>query len=99
MKNLFAAVLQFLFFLIIFGVFSFFPPFHLEHVVGTNGEGTRVFIWDGLLIATVLFVLALAVQAARKRIARAGLWTTAAYVVAILVGIAFKLGFKTNPGF
>jgi hypothetical protein len=98
MKNVFAAVLQFLFFLIVFGVFSFIPPFHLEHVVGRNGEGTRVFIWDGLLIATVLFVLVLAVEAARKRIARAGLWTSGAYVLAVLVGLAFKLGFKTNPG-
>ena len=97
MKNVFAAVAQFVLFLVVFAAFSFVPPLHLEHVLGTTAEGTRVFIWDGLLISALLFVVILGVEAARKRLARAGVWTTAAFVLAALVGLAIKLGFKTNP--
>lgn len=99
MKNVFAAVAQFLLFLIVFAAFSFFPLLHLEHVLGTNAEGTRVFIWDGLLISAALFVLVLGIEAACKRLTASGLWTTGAFVLAVLVGLAIKLGFKTNPGF
>jgi hypothetical protein len=99
MKNVFAAIAQFVLFLIVFAVFSFMPLFHLEHVVGTNGEGTRVFIWDGLLIAAVLFIVILGIEAIRRRIRASGIWTSAAFVLAVLLGLAFKLGFKTNPGF
>jgi hypothetical protein len=98
MKNVFACIAQFVLFLVVFAAFSFVPPLHLEHVLGTNAEGTRVFIWDGLLITGLFFVVILVIEAARKRIARAGVWTTAAFVLAVLLGLAIKLGFKTNPG-
>src|SRR5579871_6468718 len=98
MMKVFAGAIQFVLFLVVFAVFSFFPPLRIEHVVGTSADGTRIFIWDGLLIATLFFALVLCVEAALRRLARAGIWTFAAFLLAMLVGLAIKLGFKTNPG-
>ena len=58
MKVLFA-FLKFLLFLIVFAAGSFFPPFHIEHVLGTTPDGTRIFIWDGVVLMVILFVLLL----------------------------------------
>jgi hypothetical protein len=98
-KNVFACFAQFVLFFVIFAAFSFLPPLHLEHVVDTTADGPRVFIWDGLLIAAVLFVVILLIEAAMKRIRTAGVWTTVAFALAIVIGFAAKLGFKTNTSF
>lgn len=95
MKNAFVTFLQFVLFLLVFAAFSFIPPMHLQHVVGTTSDGTRVFIWDGLLISFVLFVVILAIEAARRRIRSGGVWTTVAFILAVAIGLAIKLGFKT----
>jgi hypothetical protein len=84
---------------VVFAAFSFIPPLHLQHVVGTTADGTRVFIWDGLLIAAVLFVVILAIEAARRRIRTSGVWTTVAFALAVAVGLGIKLGFKTVSSF
>jgi hypothetical protein len=94
-KNVFFAVLQFVLFLIVFAAGSFFPPLHLQHVISDTPEGTRVFILDGLLLASLLFLLILVIEAARKRTRTAGMWTTAAFVLAVAAGLAAKLGFLT----
>jgi len=95
-KNVIFAVLQFVLFLMVFAAGSFFPVFHLQHVVAITAEGTRVFIWDGLLLSILLFFLILLIETLRKRIAAAGLWTTIAFVLAVVAGYAIKLGFKTS---
>lgn len=99
MKNVFVAVLQFILFLLVFVVFSFRPLMNLQQVIGPTPDGTRVFIWDGLLLSTLLYVAMLGIEAARRRIAQAGVWTTAAFVLAIGAGLAIKLGFKTISSF
>lgn len=99
MKNVLVAFLQFLLFIVVFAAFSFVPPFHIEHVLGTTSDGTRVFIADGLVITTLLFIAILAIEAARKRLRRSGMLTTAAFAAAVLIGLAIKLGFKTNSPF
>ena len=99
MKNVVVTILQFVLFLVVFAAFSFVPPIHLQHVVGSTSDGTRVFIWDGLLIAAVLFVLILAIEAARRRIRTSGVWTTVAFAMAVVIGLAIKLGFKTTSSF
>ena len=99
MKNVVITIVQFVLFLVVFAAFSFVPPMHLQHVVGSTSDGTRVFIWDGLLIAAVLFVLILAIEAARRRIRTSGLWTTVAFAMAVVIGLAIKLGFKTTSSF
>jgi len=99
MKNVFLALLQFVLFLVAFAAFSFFPVMNLQYVVGPTRDGTRVFIWDGLLISALLYVVILGLEAARKRIAGAGMWTTAAFVLAAGLGLAIKLGFRTISSF
>ena len=96
-KNVIFAVLQFVLFLVVFAAGSFLPPFHIERVLGVTPDGTRIFIWDGALLMTGLFVLILLIEALRKRIGRAGLWTAIAFVLAALAGYAAKLGFLTRP--
>ena len=94
-KNVLLAILQLILFLIVFAAGSFLPPFHLQHIVSRTAEGAHIFIWDGLLLATLLMILILGIEAARKRIGRAGLWTIVAYVLAIGAGLMAKLGFMT----
>jgi hypothetical protein len=96
MKNLLFAVLQFILFFVVFGAFSFFPLFHFERVMGTTADGTRIFIWDGLLLSFALSVLVLVIEAVRGRIQRAGPWTSLAFVLSTLAGLALKFGFLTR---
>jgi hypothetical protein len=95
MKQAIFAVLQFLLFLVIFAVGSFLPPFHIRQVVGHSVEGTRIFYADGLMLAAVTMLLVLGIEAARKRIRTAGVWTVAAFVLAAALGLAMKFGFTT----
>ena len=99
MKNVFVTILKFVLFFCVFAIFSFIPPMHLQHVVGPTSDGTRVFIWDGLLMSALLFVVILAIEAARKRISTSGTWTTVAFALAVMIGLAIKLGFKTISSF
>lgn len=96
-KNIFFALVQFVLFLVVFAAGSFFPPFHLEHVVGATPDGTRIFVMDGIVFTTVLFALILVVEAFRKRLNTAGPWTTTAFVLASFAGYAAKFGFLTRP--
>ncbi|HXE09346.1 MAG TPA: hypothetical protein VN612_15690 [Acidobacteriaceae bacterium] len=96
MKNLFFAFFQFVIFFVIFGAFSLFPPFHLEKVIGTTAEGTRIFIWDGLLISFALAILIMVIETVRGRIQRAGPWTSGAFVLSTVAGLALKFGFLTH---
>jgi hypothetical protein len=95
-KKVFFTILQFILFFVVFGAGSFFPPFHIEHVLSVTADGTRVFIWDGVLLMTALFAVILLIQAARKRIGTSGPWTALAFVLAGLAGYAEKLGFLTK---
>jgi hypothetical protein len=95
MKRVLFALLQFVLFLLVFAVGSFLPPFHIERVVSVTPEGTRMFIWDGVVLMTLLWAMILLIETLRKRIASAGLWTTAAFALALVAGLAAKLGFLT----
>ena len=95
-KNVFFALLQFVLFILVFGAGSFFPPFHMEHVIGTTPDGTRIFVWDGVVLMVLLFIAILLLEAVRKRIRQAAPWTTLALVLAGIAGYAAKLGFLTR---
>jgi hypothetical protein len=97
MKNVLFAILKFLLFLIVFFAGSFFPPFHIYRVVGVTPDGTRIFIWDGFLLMTALFLVLLLIEALRKRLATSGQWTAAAFLLAGIAGYAAKFGFLTQP--
>jgi hypothetical protein len=95
MKVLFA-ILKFVLFLIVFATGSFFPPFHIEHVIAVTPDGTRIFIWDGALLMTGLFLIILLIEMARKRLSSSGPWTAAAFALAAIAGYAAKFGFLTR---
>ena len=96
MKNLLFFTLQFALFFAVFAAFSLSLHPHIESVIGTTPEGDRIFVWDGLLLSLALAVFILIVEAARKRIRRAGPWTAAAFVLSTLCGFLQKFGLFTH---
>ena len=99
MKKVLVTVLQLVLFLLVFLAGSFFPPFHVEHVLIATPGAARVFIADGLLLMVALYVLILIVEAIAKRLRTAALWTTVAFLLAILFGFMMKFGFLTRSTF
>jgi hypothetical protein len=91
MKNVLFALLQFVLFLLVFAAGSFLPPFKIVHVISITADGTRAFYWDGVVLMVVLFAVILLIEAARKRVHSAALWTAVAFVLAF--GVAAKLSF------
>jgi hypothetical protein len=96
MKNAIFAALQFALFLVVFLVGSLSLHPHVQSVLGTTPDGTRIFVWDGLLLSLALAMVILVVEALRKRILRAGPWTAAAFVLSTIAGLAMKFGLTTR---
>lgn len=96
MKNVLFALLKFILFLLVFAAGSFFPPLHVERVLSVTPDGTRIFVWDGVLLMTLLFLVILLIESLRKRVAISGPWTAAAFVLAGIAGYASKFGFLTR---
>jgi hypothetical protein len=99
MKKAVLAILQFFLFLIVFGAGSLFPPFHFEHVLIATPGVTRIFVADGLLLMFALYLLILLVEVMRKRVRIAAPWTTLAVILAAVLGLMMKFGFKTLSAF
>lgn len=98
-KKILFAFLQFLLFLVVFAVGSFLHPFHLRWgVTVTSGNVTRFFVPDGLLLAIGILIAIVVLQAIRKRTCNTT-WTIVAFLVAVAVGYAAKLGFVTRDIF
>lgn len=95
-KNVFFTILKFILFFVVFAAGSFFPPFHIERVLGTTPDGTRIFIWDGVLLMVALFVVILLIEALRKRLSTSAQWTALAFLLAGLAGYMAKFGFLTR---
>jgi hypothetical protein len=94
MKRAFFTFLQFVLFLLTFAVGSFLPAFHLLPTIATKfAGGTRMFLWDGVLLMILLLAVILIVEAVRKRLSSAAVWTALAFVLATLLGLAMKFGF------
>jgi hypothetical protein len=96
MKKLLLTLVQFVLFFVTFAAGSFLKPLHLRQVLSVTSDGTRVFIWDGVLLMLALFVLLLVIEAARRRLRTAAPWTTLALLLAAAAGFALKLGFLTS---
>ena len=99
MKNVVVTILQLILFLVVFFLGSLFPPFHFEHVLIATPGTTRIFVADGLVLALVLFVLIVILEAVRKRLRIAAPWTTLAFLLAVVFGLMMKFGFKTMSAF
>lgn len=96
MKSTLLTILQFFLFVIVFAAGSFFPPLHLEHVLGTTAAGTRVFVADGVVLMIALYILILVIELIRKRISQAAPFTSLALVLAALFGYVMKFGLLTR---
>jgi hypothetical protein len=97
MKTTLAVLVQFVLFLVVDAVGSiFYHPFHIQTALPGTPLAPRSFVWDGLMLMALLWLLLLIVDALRKRLRRAGPWSTLALVIAALTGYALKLGFVTR---
>jgi hypothetical protein len=89
------AVLQLLLFLAVFFVGSIIlPAFGLlpNKVVAIGNH--LLFTYDGVVLMLLVYLLVLAIEAARRRLRSGGL-TTIAFVLALVLGFAMKFGLKT----
>jgi hypothetical protein len=99
MKRVTLAIFQFVLFLIVFGAGSFLPPFHFEHILIATPGFTRIFVADGLLLMFALYIVIVLVEVTRKRLRNSVLWTTVAVILAAVLGLMMKFGFKTLSAF
>ncbi len=96
MKKALATFLQLVLFLLVFGAFSLFPPFHLQHALHAAPGTTRVFIADGLVLMLALYLVILSVEALLKRLPAAAPWTSLALALAAILGFLMKFGLLTR---
>lgn len=99
MKKAIFTVLQLILFVLIFGVGSLLPPFHLQHVLSSSPSATRIFVADGLLLMFAAYLLFVLAEALMKRLRTAAPWTTLAVVLATILGFMMKFGFLTRSAY
>lgn len=97
MKRVISGVLQFILFLVVFVLGSLLPSAHLSFLplpmLTVSTSPGRVFVYDGVLLAFMVYGLILLIASARKRIRMAWLTSTIALVLALILGWA--TGFKS----
>jgi hypothetical protein len=97
MKRAFAILAQFLLFLFVDAAGSiFYHPFHIESSLSGTAVAQRSFVWDGVILMSLLYGLLLAIAALRKRIGSAAPDSTVALVLAAVAGYLMKFGFVTH---
>jgi hypothetical protein len=99
MKNVVVTILKIFLFLLVFGAGSFLPPFHFEHVIIATPGVTRIFVADGLLLMFAVYIVIVLVEVTRKRLRTSAPWTTLAVILAAVLGLMMKFGFKTLSAF
>ncbi len=95
MKRVLSVVLQFVLYIVVFGVGSLLPAFNILPTWSLVTGSGRVFVYDGLLLVLLVYVLILLIAAARKRIAVALPNATIALILAVIIGLLMKFGFKS----
>ncbi len=104
MKKALAILGQIVLFFVFLGVFiagSFLSvlgkdPFGGPHwFVHQTAHGPAWFVPSGLFLMTILWLIILGMEAAAKRLRTAGLWTTVAWLAALIIGLISKFGFYT----
>ena len=99
MKKVVFTILKFVLFFIVFLAGSLFPPFHFEHILIATPGVTRIFVADGILLMFALYVLIIVIEIMRKRSRTSAPWTTLAVILAAVLGLMMKFGFKTLSAF
>jgi hypothetical protein len=95
MKRVLFVFLQFILYIVVFGVGSLLPAFHILPTWSISIGPGRVFVYDGLLLMLLVYVLTLLIAAARKRIYRTLPNSSIALVLALILGLLMKFGFKS----
>ena len=95
MKRILSVVFQFILYLVVFGVGSLLPAFSILPTWSIPTGPGRVFVLDGLLLMLLVYVLILLIAAARKRLPIALPNATIALVLALVLGLLMKFGFKS----
>ncbi len=89
-------VLQALLFLVLFAVGSVFLPFlPFLPVLQMATVPGHVFVYDGVLLAVVAWLVLLLIEALRRRLGDAGVLTTVALLVALGLGFLMRFGYKS----
>ncbi len=93
-KRILSVALQTLLLLAVFGVGSLLPavPGRPIPMWRVDAGATHYFVLDGLLLMFVVFLVILAVEAARKVLAYSGKFTTLAFALALALGLLMKFG-------
>lgn len=95
MKKVLLLLVQYCLFLACFVVGSFASPFQIRQVLAITPDGTRVFVWDGVVVTALALAVILLIQASRHRLWPAAAWTVAALLLAAATGFGLRLGFMT----
>jgi hypothetical protein len=98
MKRAIAIILETILFLFVFlagWILAGIPASHMPDWT-VNLSGNRYFVLDGLIFMFVLYLLFLAIGAARHRLQSVVLTSTTAVVLALVLGLAMKFGFATH---
>jgi hypothetical protein len=95
MKRILSIVLQFILFLFVFFVGWILTGLNKLPTLSISIGPGRVFVYDGLLLMLAVYVLILLIAAARKRLPTALSNSTIALILALILGLAMKFGFKS----
>jgi hypothetical protein len=97
MKKAIVVLLQFCLFLLVFAVGSFaVHPFQVQTALAPVDGRTRLFLWDGVLLMALAYLVILLVAATRKRLVRSAVGTSLALALAALAGWMMKFGFLSR---
>jgi len=105
MKNVLAILGQLLLFALFIALFfagGILGLFHLDpfgaphwFVSHPTVTSTRYFVPSGVFLMTFLWLLVLGIEVVAKKLRSAGLWTSAAYAAALIIGLLLKFGWAT----
>lgn len=95
MKRVLSVVLQLILFLVVFLVGSLLPAANVLPMLSVGAGAGRVFVYDGVLLMLALYLLTILIAAARKRMYLAWQNPSLALVLALILGLAMKFGFKS----
>ena len=95
MKRVLSVVAQLVLFLVVFLVGSLLPAANLLPTLSIGAGVGRVFVYDGLLLMLALYIVILLIATLRKRMDVAWLNSTLAVLLALILGLAMKFGFKS----
>lgn len=95
MKRVLSVVFQFILYLVVFGIGSLLPGANVLPTWSIATGPGRVFVYDGLLLMILVYLVVLLIAAARKRVPTALPNASIALVLALVLGLLMKFGFKS----